>query len=119
MNITAVMNVRSKPILFSAIAEVSGKKFIVDSSKMPRRLKLLLRCDELNVYPIHLIRKPAGQIASMIHHHSLMKSILYYEVVHAQIRRTLKSVSHSTVRYEDMVVDPERTLQAYVGAARA
>ena len=98
-------------VLFSAIAEVSGKKFIVDSSKMPRRLKLLLRCDELNVYPIHLIRKPAGQIASMIEHHSLMKSILHYEVVQAQIRRTLKSVSHSTVRYEDMVVDPERTLQ--------
>ncbi len=98
-------------VLFSAIAAVSGKKFIVDSSKMPRRLKLLLRCDELNVYPIHLIRKPVGQIASMIEHHSLMKSILHYEVVQAQIRRTLKSVSHSTVRYEDMVVDPERTLQ--------
>ena len=43
---------------------------------------------------------------------SLMKSILYYEVVQEQIRRTLKSVSRSTVRYEDMVVDPGRTLQA-------
>jgi Sulfotransferase family len=99
-------------VLFSAIAAVSGKKFIVDSSKMPHRLKLLLRCDGLDVYPIHLSRKPAGQIASMIEHHSLMKSILHYEVVQAQIRRTLKSVSHSTVSYEDMVVDPERTLQA-------
>jgi len=97
-------------ILFRAISEVSGKEFIVDSSKMPRRLRHLLGLYELNVYPVHLIRTPHGQIASVIEKYGLMKSIFYHEVVHAQTRRTLKSVPHSVIRYENLVVEPERTL---------
>ena len=97
-------------ILFRAISEVSGKDFIVDSSKIPRRLEHLTGLDELNVYPIHLIRNPRGQIASVIERYGLMKSIFYHEVVHAQTRWALKSVPHSIVRYEDLVTEPERTL---------
>jgi len=97
--------------IFRAIAQVSGKKFVVDSSKIPRRLRHLMRNKELNVYPIHLVRSPAGQIASVISQHGLMKSILYYEVVHAQIRRALKSIPHGIVRYEDLVADQTSTLQ--------
>jgi hypothetical protein len=97
-------------ILFRAISEVSGKEFVVDSSKMPRRLKHLMGFDELNVYPIHLIRDPRGQIASVIAKNGLIKSILYHEVVHAQTRLALKSVPHSIARYDDLVRDPEKTL---------
>lgn len=97
-------------ILFRAISDVSGKDFIVDSSKIPRRLKHLMSVDELTVYPVHLIRDPRGQIASVIKKNGLMKSILYHEVVHAQTRRILQSVPHSVVRYEDLVVDTERSL---------
>jgi len=97
-------------ILFRAISEVSGKEFVVDSSKLPRRLKHLMGYDELNVYPIHLIRDPRGQIASVIAKNGLMKSILYHEVVHAQARSALKSVPHSIARYEDLVRKPEKTL---------
>jgi hypothetical protein len=97
--------------LFRAISDVSGKKIIVDSSKMPRRLNHLLQLEELNVYPVHLVRKPEGQISSVIGRHGLMKSIVYYEVVHAQVRRILRRVSHSIVTYEDLVNDPQSTLQ--------
>jgi sulfotransferase family protein len=97
-------------ILFRAISEVSGKEFVVDSSKMPRRLKHLMGFDELNVYAIHLVRDPRGQIASVIAKNGLMKSILYHEVVHAQTRSALKSVPHSIARYEDLVSTPEKTL---------
>lgn len=98
-------------LLFRAIAEVSGKDIIVDSSKLPGRLKYLMGLDGLEVYPIHLVRKPAGQITSVIAKHGLMKSILYYEVVHAQIRQLVRPVPHGFVRYEELVTDPERTLQ--------
>jgi hypothetical protein len=97
--------------LFEAIAEVSGKNFIVDSSKMPQRLGHLMRIPELNVRPVHLIRNPRGQIASVFGKNGLLKSIFQYEVVEAQVRNTLKSNSHTAVRYEELVDNPEATLQ--------
>jgi hypothetical protein len=98
-------------VLFEAIAAVSGKNFIVDSSKMPRRLEYLLRQDALNVHPVYLIRSPKGQIASVVHRFGIVQSIYRYEVVNAQTRATLKSVPHGVVRYEDLVLRPEQTLQ--------
>jgi hypothetical protein len=97
-------------ILFRAISDVSGKDFVVDSSKMPARLKHLMSLDELTVYPVHLIRDPRGQIASVIKKNGLMKSIFHHEVVHAQTRHILKSVPHSVLRYEDLVLNPEGSL---------
>src|SRR5262249_46303497 len=52
-------------VLFEAIAAVSGKNFIVDSSKLPRRLSQLMQFPELDIYPVHLIRNPKGQVASV------------------------------------------------------
>lgn len=100
-------------VMFRAIAKVSGKDFIVDSSKMPRRLAYLMQFEELDVHPIHLVRDPKGQIASVMRKHGgFLKNIFRYELVHEQIRRKLKSVPHSVVRYEDLVRDPERTLRS-------
>ena len=99
--------------LFKAIAAVSGKNFIVDSSKIPRRLSQLMQFPELDVYPVHLIRDPKGQIASVMRKHGgFLKNIVRYEIVQEQIHRTLKSVPHSVVRYEDLVRDPERSLNS-------
>jgi len=98
-------------LLFRAISEVSGKKFIVDSSKSPHRLDYLLRREELNVYPVHLVRRPEGQIASVVDRFGILQSIFRYEVVNAQTRQRLKSVPHGFVRYEDLVLEPKRTLQ--------
>jgi hypothetical protein len=83
-------------LLFKAISDVSPKKIVVDSSKMPRKLRQLVRLKGLDVYPVYLVRKPAGQIASVIARFGLLKSILRYEVVQAQIRWALKSVPLST-----------------------
>ena len=66
---------------------------------------------ELGVYPVHLVRDPKGQIASVMRKHGgFLKNILRYEIVQEQVRRSLKSVPHSVVRYEDLVRDPERAL---------
>jgi hypothetical protein len=100
-------------ILFKAIATVSGKNFIVDSSKIPRRLSQLTQFPELEIYPVHLVRDPKGQIASVMRKHGgFLKNIVRYEIVQEQIRRKLTSVPHSVVRYEDLVRDPERSLNS-------
>jgi len=98
-------------VLFRAVAEVSGRNFIVDSSKLPKRLHHLMQFDELDVYPIHLVRDAKGQIASVLKMNGLWRSILEYELVHEQIRRMLKSFPHSVVRYEDLVLQPKRSLE--------
>jgi hypothetical protein len=108
---------RSRPgtldsALFRAISEASGKNLIVDSSKLPSRLASLLRVPGLEIYPIHLIRNPNGHIYSMNKKHGgFIRHILRYEFVHAQIRRLLKSVPHRVVNYEDLVLQPEKTLR--------
>ena len=100
-------------VVFKAMSEISGKTFVVDSSKLPKRLSYLMRLEELEIYPIHLIRDPRAQIHSVRRKHGgLLKHIFRYELIHAQIRRTLKSVPHSVVRYEDLVQDPEATLRS-------
>ena len=100
-------------IVFEAMAEISGRDFIVDSSKLPKRLSYLLGLERLEIYPIHLIRDPRGQINAVVRKHGgFLKHIFRYELVHEQIRRALKSVQHSVVHYEDLVRAPEATLQS-------
>ncbi len=99
-------------IVFKAMAEISGRNFIVDSSKLPRRLSYLLGLKGLNLYPIHLVRDPKGQINAVARKHGgFLKHIFRYELIHAQIRRALRSVPHSVVHYEDLVREPEATLR--------
>jgi hypothetical protein len=99
--------------LFTAIAKVSGKNFIVDSSKLPSRLARLMRSPELEVYPIHLVRNPNGQIYSMARKYGgFLKHIFRYEYVHDQIHRMLVSVPHCVVHYENLVLQPEQTLNS-------
>lgn len=97
--------------VFRAVSKAAGKRFIVDSSKRAGRLSYLLQLKGLAVYPIHLIRDPKGQICSMIRKNGgFTEHIFNYALIHARIRRTLKSVPHRVVRYEDLVLDPEETL---------
>jgi hypothetical protein len=99
--------------VFKAIAKVSKRKFVVDSSKMPRRLSHLMKLGELNVYPIHLVRDPMGQVFSVRRKQGgLLTPLFQYEVVHAQIHRALRTVPHTVVRYEELVSEPRRTLNA-------
>jgi hypothetical protein len=103
-------------IAFRAMAEASGKPFVVDSSKLPKRLSYLMRLKDLDVYPVHLIREPKGQIHSVRRKHGgLVKHIFRYELIHAQISRMLRSVPHSVVRYEDLVRDPKTALESVLG----
>ena len=57
---------RDNVLLFSAIAEATNKRYIVNSSKNIVRLELLIANQELDVFPIFLIRGPEGQICSSL-----------------------------------------------------
>jgi hypothetical protein len=100
-------------VLFRAIAETSGKNFIVDSSKDPDRLRRLLQVPTLNVFPVHLIRSPQGNIYSLMRKHGgFYWHIARYEFVHAKIRRLVKDVAHTVVYYEELASNPKGTLSS-------
>jgi Sulfotransferase family len=103
----------SNAVVFNAIADVSGRNFVVDSSKLPGRLYYLMRLKGLDVYPVHLVREPKGQINSVVRKHGgFFKHIFRYELIHEQLRRALRSVPHSVVHYEDLVRDPKAALRS-------
>lgn len=99
--------------LFEAIAEVSGKHYVVDSSKQVTRLALLLENPALDVYPVFLIRDPKGQIcSSQKTAASLLKLIGNYVRTNREIHELVKHRPHAVVRYEDLVRNPEQVLGA-------
>jgi hypothetical protein len=100
-------------IAFKAMPEASGKPFVVDSSKLPKRLSYLMSLEDLDVYPVHLIREPKGLIHSVRRKYGgFVKHIFRYELIHAQISHMLRLVPHSVVHYEDLVRDPKTALQS-------
>ena len=104
---------RSAPnaILFRAISKVSGKNFIVDSSKRPGRLAYLMQLKGLDVFPIHLIRKPRGQVWSLSKKNGgFLQHICDYVRIHERIHRIVRHAPHSVIQYEDLVYDPKGTL---------
>ena len=99
--------------LFEAIAAVSGKHYVVDSSKQVTRLALLLENPALDVYPIFLIRDPKGQIcSSQKTASSLLRLIGNYVRTNREIYDLVKHRPHSLVRYEELVSSPEQVLGA-------
>jgi hypothetical protein len=100
--------VRDNVAFYDTIAELTGKPFIVDSSKHPERLAALLACGALDVRPIHLIRRPHGVVFSYMRKGRgswLKQSISYTRRVTA-INSVLRGKPHQVVRYEDLATSP-------------
>ena len=105
---------RDNLAMFKAVARVSGKNYIVDSSKHRDRLSLLLANPDLDVFPIFLLRNPKGQICSSLRKNQgdLSKLIYRYVLTNRDIHDLVKPVPHAVVHYEQLVRHPERTLGA-------
>jgi hypothetical protein len=102
---------RDNSALFQAIASVSGKRYVVDSSKHVARLSRLIKNPALDVFPIFLLRDPKGQICSSKKSSaSLVKLIGNYVRTNREIYELVKDRPHSVVRYEDLVRNPEQVL---------
>ena len=97
--------------IYGAIAEVTGKVVLVDSSKSRRRLEGLLASDAFEVTPIHLTRDPRGVVFSHLRkRRSLVAYSRKYRHGNRNTQRVLESVAHVRVRYEDLASAPEREL---------
>jgi hypothetical protein len=109
---------RDSVLLFSAIAAATNKRYIVDSSKNIVRLEHLIANQELDVFPILLIRGPEGQICSSLRKNtklgkspaSLFQLITRYVGTNRRIHKHIKHYHHAVVRYEELTLKPEKTL---------
>lgn len=100
-------------LLFDSLAEVSGARLIIDSSKRLGRLSSLLRHSTLPVIPIHLLRNPNGQIYSLIKRgkSAVLAPAAYYRRTTLETLRLLRERDHVRLRYETLVKEPEVALR--------
>lgn len=108
--------------LYEAIAKVSGKNIIIDSSRLPGRLLAISSSSKLIVIPIYLIRDPRGVINSLIrkdirnygkNKHSILKHIMIWNIKNLM---SLNSIKESNLQnkqylyYEKFTGNPLKTL---------
>ena len=97
--------------LFRALREVSGRRFVVDSSKSVARLAALLACDDLGVLPIHLVRDPVGVVVSNVRkERSWWRAAVTHRRLNDKIFALLAEAHPFPLRYERLVAEPERVL---------
>jgi hypothetical protein len=97
--------------LFAAVANVSGQRMIVDSSKSPSRLERLFGLDGLDVRPVQLRRAPQGVVYSNVKKgRSWIRYALAYGLHYVRADRVLKQRNFHRIEYESLATDPCATL---------
>ena len=115
--------------LFEAMLSQSGKRTIVDSSKLPGRAMALARIPEIDLRVIHIVRDGRGVAWSLakaynrdvksglqreIKPKSVSRTALRWSVVNLQteyLSRRLDPKKVMRVRYEDFVSNPSGVMQ--------
>ena len=119
--------------LYQAIEEVTGAKWIVDSSKDPSFGHVLALSKEIDLAVVHLVRDSRavayswtrdkhdpGTGKSMSQQHPLRSALEWNITQWAASRLTGRVTSSLTLRYEDFVTDPKagmRQVLTLVGAS--
>ena len=97
--------------LYSTISELTGHRYVVDSSKSRIRLRSLIEAN-FDVRPTHLVREPHGVVYSNVRKgRSWWYWSRHYTSVTLKTRRLLAAHPHLFVRYEDLATDPEATVR--------
>ena len=108
--------------LYEAIAKVSGKNIIIDSSRLPGRLLALSSSNKLKIIPLYLIRDPRGVINSLIRKdirnygkkkNNILKHIMIWNLKNLMSLNSIKeSNMHNKqyLHYENFTRNPLRTL---------
>jgi hypothetical protein len=100
--------------LFGAVSKVSGRRFVVDSSKKHYRLDRLLRIRDLDVRIVHLVREPGGVVYSHVRKtgDTSVRSGLGFSYLRGEVRllRMLRGRRYQVVHYEDLAADPDAAL---------
>lgn len=104
-------------LLYESVAEISGKPFVVDSSKSPRRLQRLLKCSGVTIFPIHLVRAPQGVVYSQMRKgRSLFMQALRYGAEVSLARAVVRGQPHLELDYETLAAYPEVSLKWIMAA---
>jgi len=97
--------------LFSAVAKITGKSIVVDSSKNVDRLERLIACEEFEVVPIRLVRTPQGVVFSNQRKgRDWLDETTRYIRHHRLAVRVLHGTAHTVLRYERLAEDPATQL---------
>ena len=93
---------------------ILGTGILVDSSKVPMRLRLLKRIQGLQIRVIHLVRHPAGCVSSAMKYHDYTPShaAALWKQNYLTCKRQLSRLPNDhwiKVLYEDLCSDPEKT----------
>ncbi len=118
--------------LYGAIAEVSGCRVIVDSSRMTAYARLLARAlPEARVIPLHLVRDPRAVVFSWQRRASragapmavalrpkhALRAALEWNVQNALAEAWRRRDGGALVRYEDLIAEPVRALRSALAPA--
>jgi hypothetical protein len=97
--------------IFDAIAGVSGRSWIVDSSKRISRYQRLVEAG-FNVRPIHIVRAPCGVVASHVRKgRNWWSHCLTYSGHAFRAPRVLADREHLRIHYEDLATRPEEVVR--------
>lgn len=97
---------------FEAVAAVTGKRIILDSSKTVDRLEALLEAKIFPVHAVHLVRSPHGVVYSNAKRgREWLYHTYNYTYAMMKTRRMLEGHDHLEIRYEEIVRDPRRAVE--------
>jgi len=121
--------------LYPAIAEQTGARFIVDSSKLPTYTYLLSRVPSIDLRIVHLIRDPRAvahswarpkqqldtEVARAMTRIGSVRSALDWVVWNTTIRSLFAGASggYLQLRYEDLITSPETAVRRILDMADA
>ena len=98
--------------LLRAVAAVSGRPVVVDSSKSARRLRCLLSCGGIDLRVIHLLRSPFGVAYSFARKgRSPAAAAVRQAKQTLQVRWLLRRTPYLEVRYEQLAGNPAAALE--------
>ena len=102
-------------VLFSCIAEQSGAKILIDSSKHWQRLSLLNKSRCFKIKVIHLVRDGRGVVNSYNRKFGSFNAALYKwlrnAILPCYVRREFEQSNWLRLHYEELASQPETTLR--------
>ena len=103
-------------VLVETLTNVTNSQILIDSSKLPHRLKFLLRNPELELKVIHLLRDGRGVAHTYIQNNgwSVEKSAIEWRRGVLAAEKLLARLDRGMwrqVRYEDLCSDPQAELE--------
>lgn len=112
--------------LYEAIAQVSGARVIVESSKLPIRAAVLRQIPGIDLALVHLVRDVRGVVwscgksiaaqadagvATAQSGRSLCRTVAYWSLVNRVASQVCRGAKSMRLRYEDLVVNPDESIR--------